>query len=258
MFHLNSILLLSLWDMIKNKRKTVNLCIIKDQKFKMIRDGDIAKILFSEQHLIPFKKSFEYSSLDLFFNSIHPGDVVLDIGANVGVYSLLASKKIGAQGKIYAFEPTAATFELLTKNLTLNHCENVVPVKKALSDSKQRILMKVPEKWERKDTDAFNKMVFVSDQEGGEDVMMTETLDDFFISENIQRVDFIKVDIEGAEYLFFKGAKNVLSKHKPRILFESNEMHCKSFQNSVIDVLVYLNNLGYKLEQINQDQWFAK
>src|SRR6187549_2987923 len=94
LFHIYSILLLSLWEMTKSKKKSVNLYIIKNQKFKMIRDGDIAKLLFSEQHLIPFKKSFEYYSLDLFFNSIHPGDVVLDIGANVGVYSMLASKKV--------------------------------------------------------------------------------------------------------------------------------------------------------------------
>ena len=65
------------------------------------------------------------------------------------------------------------------------------------------------------------------------------------------------MDIEGAEYLFFKGAKNTLLKHKPKILFESSEVHCNSFQNNVIDVLIFLHNLGYRLEQINQEQWVA-
>src|SRR5690348_15759402 len=125
-----TLLRLLLWNVTRNKRKTTRLAILRNQKFIMVRDGDIAKYLFIEQHLIPYKKSFEYSSLEFFCNTLKPGDTVLDIGANAGVYSLLASKKVGPKGKIYAFEPTAETYKLLVKNLTLNHCENVVPVKK--------------------------------------------------------------------------------------------------------------------------------
>jgi FkbM family methyltransferase len=61
---------------------------------------------------------------------------------------------------------------------------------------------------------------------------VTETLDDFVAEANINKNDFIKVDIEGAEYLFFKGAKKVLTELKPKILFESYEGHCKSVRFS--------------------------
>jgi FkbM family methyltransferase len=141
---------------------------------------------------------------EIFEKTIRKGDVVLDIGANIGYYTLIAARKIGAEGRVYAFEPEPANFELLKKNVKLNNYRNVVLENKAVSNK-----------------NGTSKLYIHPTSTGGHsltqksDVQIqveTVTVDSYF--EKMERIDLVKMDIEGAETLVIQGMSDVLRKNK--------------------------------------------
>src|ERR1700724_4253990 len=78
--------------------------------------------------------SYEPFEMDLLLSLLNEGDIAVDIGANIGVYTLNMAQRIGAMGKVYAFEPEPTNFELLTKNVRENNLTNVICPELALSN----------------------------------------------------------------------------------------------------------------------------
>lgn len=245
------------WDFTMNRRKVLKLQVLQSVFVSFLGIGDIVKILYSDQHLVRFRKSFEYHTLNLFVGFLKDGDVVIDVGANIGLFSLLGSRYVGQAGRIYAFEPTSATFEILKENIRINAIENIAPQKIPLADKSIPIIMVNPAGEGGEYFDALNRIQQVDQERLTGAVIYTETLDDFIRQNDIRKIDIIKIDIEGAELLFFKGAKESLTKFRPKIIFEANEKHCEAFNYSVMDVLTYVKEVGYKLKQINEEQWLA-
>lgn len=134
------------------------------------------------------------------------GDVALDIGANIGWYSLLLGKLIPQKSAILAFEPDPLNFELLTHNIKLNSVTNVTPVNCALSDKKE---IKKLFRYSNKNLGRHSLL----DINEGEFVEVEAVVLDDYLSENkidFEKVKFIKIDIEGYEYFALCGAKRVL------------------------------------------------
>jgi FkbM family methyltransferase len=245
------------WNLAIDYRKVLTLEVLKDVYIKFRGDGDIAKILFSDQHLVRYQKSFEYRTLSLYQSFLKEGDVIIDVGANIGLFSLLGAKYIGDHGWVHAFEPTRSTFKILEENIQLNMLKNIVPHQVPLADGIKPIVMINPMKNNDKYYDAFNRIQEVEADEPNDYIQYTKTFDEFVGENKLTRIDLVKVDIEGAELLFFKGAEQSLLKFKPKIIFEANENHCQAFNYKVIDVLIYIKELGYSLRQLNEEQWLA-
>src|SRR3989344_1198701 len=128
---------------------------------------------------------------------IKKGDVVCDIGAHDGYHTLIMSKAVGKRGKVYAFEPDPGNFSLLKRNVENNNIKNVILIKEAVSDKCGTVkLYQNPNN--RSDNGIIGK-------HNGYSFIKVETitLDRFFAKNN--KVDFIKMDIQGAEPLAFKG-----------------------------------------------------
>lgn len=87
-------------------------------------------------HDLLVKGVYEPKTTSLFKKVIREGDIVVDVGAHIGYYTLLASRLVGDTGKVYAFEPEPRNYDLLLKNLELNNVKNVVAIKKAVSNKK--------------------------------------------------------------------------------------------------------------------------
>lgn len=138
---------------------------------------------------------------------IKKGWTVLDVGANIGYYTLIFSKLVGETGKVFAFEPDPENFALLKRNVEENFCKNVVLVKKALSNitGKTKLFIDEENKGDHKtyDTRDGRKSIIVD----------SVSLDDFFINFK-GKINFIKIDIQGGECLAFLGMKKLLSKQK--------------------------------------------
>ena len=142
---------------------------------------------------------------------LKPGMTFLDVGANVGIYSLHASRRIGETGRVYAFEPTPETFDILNNNILLNKIKNVDLYQVALSNLCGTLNLIEGGR------PASNGTAI----DGTGKSIPALTLDQFRKENPGIRIDSIKVDIEGGERAFFEGARETLLSDQPVILFES-------------------------------------
>lgn len=168
-------------------------------------------------------EAFEYKTIRIFRELITRADVFLDIGSNIGYYSMVASSyKPGI--KIWAFEPLPAAVKYLKKNIQDNHFTNITVVQKALSLEKGALTFYAVKnsKFERIEDHLSGDGTINPDNAGkGEQFQVeTITLDDFVRESGIERVDFIKIDTEASEHLVFSSGLGLLKNHRPIIQCE--------------------------------------
>jgi FkbM family methyltransferase len=241
-------------------RKNHRLEVLPGKRYNFAHYGDITRMLYEQQHLVRFGKSFEADILKRFLELIRPGSVILDIGANVGLFSLVGAEAAGANGKILGFEPNPVTYATLLRNLSLNDVGNVRTFPIALSDHQGRIRLSVPK--EVRAQFSYGDSYLSIDPSVNDDPtaqIECKRLDDVLADQGIDRVDLIKIDVEGAEHLCLKGAERLLSdSSKPIILMECDETLSRRFGYSVFDTLLLLHQYGYDCEQVGVHQWIAR
>ncbi|MEM3630909.1 MAG: FkbM family methyltransferase [Nitrososphaerota archaeon] len=147
------------------------------------------------------------------------GKVVIDVGANVGVFSIYTTI-IGAK-KVYAFEPVPETYNILKKNIKLNNLENlIIPINKGLGEKDENKIIYFNSSGDIGATLNFSKLKYLKEKENKINVLVT-TLDKFIKQNKIPRVDFIKMDVEGYEENVLLGAKETIKKWKPILSFSA-------------------------------------
>lgn len=162
---------------------------------------------------------FESNSTNLVLKLVKPGDIVFDVGANIGYYSIIFSKLVGSKGKVYAFEPTLHFRRVLEENIILNKINNIEIIDEGLSNANSSLEIEIgPSSATLHPPEGYDKTI------GHESIKLT-TLDAFVSKFNIDHIDFIKVDIDGHEPHFFDGAWDVLDKFNVVILFEISHLH---------------------------------
>ncbi len=158
-------------------------------------------------------KCWEYAVTELLKSVLQPGMCFLDVGANIGYYSIIAAAR-GA--RVYAFEPVPKLFEALQENVALNPDLNISPQRVALARDTGPTTFFVVDDPENQGLSSLNespKAVAITIQ--------AQTLDDFVREQKFRRVDLMKVDVEGAEEQVFQGGTDVLaSDTAPDIIFE--------------------------------------
>jgi FkbM family methyltransferase len=167
-------------------------------------------------------------------------DTVLDVGANVGFYTItLARQK--PETKIYAFEPIPATFDYLQKNIELNAVTNARLYNFGLSDQEeQKFFYFSPEISVNASSARLNDVASARIV-----VCWVKRLDDFVKSEGLA-VDFIKCDVEGAELLVFRGGVETLRTDRPIIMTEMHRKWSAQFHYHPNDMIGFLGGLGYQ------------
>ena len=145
----------------------------------------------------------EKLTTEMFKNVVKEGDVVLDLGANIGYYSLLAARLVGEKGKVYAFEPEPVNYSLLLKNIELNGYDNIVAVQKAVSNVAGKVRLFL----DKKDTGAHT--IYQPDDEREFTEVESVILDDFFKAKE-HPINVIKMDVEGAEMAAFSGMDRII------------------------------------------------
>ena len=143
---------------------------------------------------------------------VHPGDTVLDLGANIGYFTLLFARWTGANGRVLAFEPDPVNFSFVKRNLEANAYHHVEPHPMAVSDKSGQLRLYVC---------AYNRGDHRS-YDPGESRQVVEieavTLD-HLLGPNFPNVDFIKMDIQGAEGLAVRGMQKLLSAQEKIVMF---------------------------------------
>ncbi len=186
---------------------------------------------------LPLSGKFEEEETEFLLSKIGRSSVVFDVGANFGWYSVLLSKTCR---KVVSFEPVA--FERLSENLRNNKCANVTEEKLALGETSGEVVFTVPEDL----GDAFASRI--SDYGTRIKVEMVR-LDDYVEKNKIGKIDLIKVDIEGGEFGFLKGAERTLKTLKPALFMEHNPYSCERFGHKIEDIISWLSERGYEVTE---------
>lgn len=192
----------------------------------------------------------ENKEVSFILNVLEPGMIFFDVGANSGIYTISAAKKIGWKG-VFAFEPCSSTCELLKRNLRLNGLAEVNVEQMALGYSVGEEVLQVNERGK----DGLNTLGQATHPESkvvGQEVVRITMVDIFIKEHNVTRVDVMKVDVEGAELMVFRGARNLLERpDAPLILYEGFGFLTRGFGYHPVEILWFLESCGYSLFALN-------
>lgn len=188
---------------------------------------------------------YEKASLDAIRPYLTSGATVLDIGAWAGWYAIHASKPVGPQGKVIAFEPDPRNFEFLVGNVRMNGCGNVVCLPLAIGDRSEPATF-----WR----DAANTGATSGKHEavpipGSSFTALVARLDDLFPCAS---VNVIKSDIQGAELRMLRGAEKLIERCRPVIFFEWWPEGIRAFGDDPKAILQFLSNCGYDVRTVGR------
>ena len=191
----------------------------------------------------------EEEIIDLF----HPkeGDTVIDVGAHMGRYTITSSKYVGPNGKVIAIEAHPYNFKMLQCNISLNGLTNVTAVNCALYSKRDKIKLYLPDEKEgytMHHSVMSNYLITKYDEKIEQNFIEVQAyaLDELLETSGIKQVNWIKIDVEGAEYEVLKGAKEVLSASKRISILV--EIHGKDTYEPTIELL-RANNFKIEFEK---------
>jgi FkbM family methyltransferase len=194
---------------------------------------------------------YEKYETELFKKMVEDGMVVVDIGANIGYYTLIAAKLVGNKGIVYAFEPEPSNYKRLCENIAINGYTNIVPVEKAVSKANGKTKLYVNAAMTHVSSFAKdNVLIHRKDFDCLE--VETTTLDDFFErTVGNDRIDFMKIDVEGAEGLVVDGAERVLRNNSLKILMEFMPDCLRNVGADPLELLYKLRSYGFEIKLLN-------
>jgi len=180
---------------------------------------------------------------DLITALVRPGMTVLDIGANIGIYTVACAKLVGPEGRVYGFEPEPDTYELLSANLESNDVGNTVAVAAALSDWEGDATL-YRDRWNAGGHTLVENNI--TTQEGGSVQIEIRTLDGYFGGQDVV-ADFIKMDAQGFEGHVVRGGREFLQRGTPTLLMEFWPEGLNNAGSDPERLLSELSTLGYRL-----------
>jgi len=181
-----------------------------------------------------------------FLKIIKPNWTVIEIGANQGYFTALFQKLVGNKGVVHAFEPIPSTFELLQKSVS-NCSKNYYLHNFGTGvENLDYVDFHLPVNDHGQATMSPHALDTWQNREIKKVICKVIRLDDFEPIKNLKRIDFIKLDAEGAELPSLQGAQTLLEKHKPLLFFEGSEEWMNSFKYSPRDIDQFLGSLNYE------------
>jgi FkbM family methyltransferase len=193
--------------------------------------------------------AFEPNEFVFLRSALEPGMVVLDGGANEGLFTLYAAQRVGPRGGVVAVEPSTREFERLRANIELNRLDNVRTFKVALGSRVGEAVLAVAEPRHA----GMNAIDTPSSRQNRaapaefKETVPLETIDSVVARSGLQRLDVIKLDIEGSEVDALDGASTTISRFRPTILLEAEEARLASQGLTKEDLVQALDGIGYEL-----------
>jgi FkbM family methyltransferase len=201
------------------------------------------KLLYDEPDYIPlllyYTGAFEPHVVDHFRSILGPGDTVLDVGANIGSHTLELWNIVGRGGRVISVEASPLHSESVKRNLALNELPVDDVVNVAVGDRQGEACLGLPA--------SGNKGMFGinAGPEGSFQVAMTR-IDDLLAARRITDLALIKMDIEGSEHDALRGAADSLSRYRPALVVELNDVALQRCGSSSAEVVSFLEGAGYR------------
>ncbi len=235
--------LLPLYNALYKTLRPRGIIAIECQGFRLLVNSD-------DEGLVPYLLTegiYDPSVTSLFTALVRPGMTVIDAGANVGYFTLIAARCAGNNGRVFAFEPEPSNYDLLVRNIELNQCTNVTAIPLALSDQEGQVSLHL---------DKVNLGCHSVSKEnvsspGGLRQVEATTLDKF--ADQLgpdKRVDFIKMDVQGAEGLIIAGGEETLRHSNVKMVMEFWPEGLKHVGTDPAELLRKLQSLGFQIAVI--------
>ena len=211
--------------------KKLRFCQLKDSNIKLdLTDPAQFSIVKTR------KGRHEIGAVNFIKKYLPINGTFIDIGANFGYFTSIASKLVGNGGCIFSFEPNVSAFNQLLNTIKRNQLFNVFPFNIAINDKKSMIRME--KRWFRQNTSSY----MVSGN-----TCLSNTFDSFLESILTNRnISIIKIDVEGAEWQVINGMKGALRKNNPFLIIEPDDNSQKRYGNNFTEVMSLLESMGYK------------
>jgi FkbM family methyltransferase len=208
------------------------------------------KVKLPAKYIRYFPSNYESENFSFLKSVCKEGAVVFDIGAHIGLFSAIAAKIAGESGSIFAFEPAPNTVPVLNQTIRINNLGNVIePVNQAMGKEVGKITFFVS------DTEADNSNSLVSYKEdrklNGVEVMVN-TIDNFTVGKKLSKIDFIKIDVEGAEFDTLRGGIEVFKKFKPPFILAIHPEPIAKKGDKLEDIYDLLQQLNYHISYNNK------
>lgn len=181
---------------------------------------------------------------------INKGDTVVDIGAHIGAFSIMAGRKTGVNGNVYAYEPVPSTFDILRRNIYINSLQNIIsPYKLCISDKRGEKKFYL---FKKDDKSLFHSSSFYQEQLKVIDASICEkievkciTFEDIIKSNSIDRINVLKMDCEGEEYNLLFGTSTSIYKRIDKMCIEYHDYLSAKYNYQ--DLINYLLELKYEV-----------
>lgn len=241
--------------------KTAKWLGISNKTYKKKFPEDFYMLLTPSEHIqqqLFWYGYYEKPLGDLIKRILQPGDVFLDIGANIGYFSLLAANN-EPTSKIISFEPVKNLFQKLEENISVNNIKNITALNVAIGDIDEERELFIS----AADNLGMSSFHQPENYSGKKEKVKVISIDSWFKTARLSRVDLIKLDIEGSELAALKGMQKILQNFKPLIIAEINPETLRLFNLTPADIYGYLNKLNFngyvisetgKLGQANLDE----
>jgi FkbM family methyltransferase len=195
---------------------------------------------------------FKEKQRERLYSLVGPGDVVLDVGTNIGETLLHFSRLVGPDGFVYGFEPDPVNFEAGMRNVEMNAVENVHIFSIGISDKQDSLrLFRVDP-----NNLGMNRILSETEAEGYQDftTIDLDALDNIVHANEIDRVNVMKIDIEGYEMHALRGARDLLAKHRPRLFIEVGYTRLIQNGTSPTELVRLLEDNGYSVRHAETDE----
>ncbi len=236
------------WRYIKKRHpnKPIIAKLGKDLKVRIYAHDVIGRSIY-------VNRMFEPAECKFIISFLKPGMLFLDVGANLGQYTLIAAQRTGEKGQVHSFEPSKRMFAELEFNVQINNLSATCTLNNvALSNNKGTA------KLSRYQAGAEVYGSLGTQHRGrtpiiGYELVATTTIDTYLKEKGIDHVDLIKMDIEGAELLALQGGCRILSgSAAPAVLLEMADENTAGFGYRAIEIWDYLESLGYHVYRFNK------
>lgn len=211
-------------------------------KINLYKDSVLSRLIWNK---------FEKEETDYMCKVLKKGDVFIDVGSNIGLFSLIASKIVGEEGKVICFEPSPLTYSRLKENVKINNFNNLDIRNLGLSDSRGELTFYVS----KNGYDAWNSFSPSKDNKLELSINVPVSTLDFELNDiDKSKIKLVKIDVEGWEKFVLQGAKEFLTNFNPIVMVELTEQNTFNSGYSVHEIYDIMKNFGYTWYRLQQGE----
>jgi FkbM family methyltransferase len=212
--------------------------------FQLVPDDQSSRALY-------VSSTYEPTTLCVLKTLLRPGDVFIDVGANAGLMVLAASRWVGPEGRIYAFEPSTREYARLTDTIARNRLTHATAVKTALGSRARSAVLRVADAEHGGLNTLGDSFAYAGIGTERMEPVDVQTLDEFVDTHRVPRIAAIKIDVEGSETDVLLGARRLLQRDRPALILEVLGQALEATGSSIGQLEHVLLEQGYSLHRID-------